>query len=882
MITSIKRFFAKLRSSFANPRMDRDLDSEMASHLEMAVGENIKRGVSPEEARRTALVRFGGVEQAKAKQHEARGFPGLDILWLDLRYTFRTMRRDPGFTLVAVLILMLGIGANIAVFSVVNTIMLRPLPFQDPQQLVWIAGNKGIGGRSAQTYSSDAYKELIAQNRSFKDVTGYFAYSTDGDMRLMGNGEPQPITGIMVLQNFFETLGVKPIVGRSFTADECKHNAAPVVLLSYGFWKQHFAADRNIVGKVVRISDQSMTVIGVLPETFDFGSVFSPGSKVDVYTPAILDDMEDWGSTLSFIGRLKDGTNIAHAQAEADLLFPQLHFDVQHPEWGGGNYSAKLTILKEYVSGKLRRSLIVLWCAVGMILLIVCVNLSNLLLARAAARSKEFAMRSALGAGRARLVHQLLTESLVLAGIGASLGLILALVITSYLAHQGSIVLPLLSSVKVDGTALVWTLFITIATAVIFGLTPGLKMSRNNLQEALKDTGPGMSEGKKHERLRSILVVSELALACVLLVGAGLLLRSFLRVLDVDLGFEPSRTAAIKAEYDDGGNATRRGVILQDLLQRVKAIPGIEAAGISDNLPLDMNRGWGLTAKGKDFNPAQLPAAFAYMVTPGYLNVMGMRLIEGRDISWQDSADSQPVVIINQKAAQYLWPGENPVGHTAIVSNKEATVIGVVANVRESSAETEPGWQMYLSQTQFGPVGAELVVRTSLPPEILASSVMSILRQINPGQPATEFRTIQGIVDHSVSPRKFFVYLVGIFAALGLVLASLGIYGVISYSVTRQTQEIGIRMALGATASNVQFRVIAKTLQLALIGIALGAAASFAVAQAITSLLFAVRPNDPPTFTGTVLLLTAVAVLAGYLPARRASRIDPMIALRNN
>ena len=878
----LKRLLIRFRSSFSHARQDQELDAEIAAHLDFAIEENLKRGLSPEAARREALIRFGGTEQAKAKQHEARGFPGLDILWLDLRYTFRTMRRDPVFTYVAILILALGIGANIAVFSVVNTIMLRPLPFHDPQQLVWIAGGKGIGGRSAQTYSSDAYKEFVAQNHVFESVTAYFAFSTDDNMRLMGNGEPQPITGIMVAQNFFETLGVKPIVGRSFTADECKHNAAPVVLLSYGFWKQHFAADRNIVGRAVRISDQSMTVVGVLPENFDFGSVFEPGSKVDVYAPVILDDMEDWGNGLSLIGRLKTGMNVAQAQAEADLVFPHLHFNLKHPDWGG-NYSAKLTILKEYVSGKLRRSLIVLWCAVGMILLIVCVNLSNLLLARAAARSKEFAMRSALGAGRARLVRQLLTESLVLSSIGAIFGLVLAFLITSYLAHQGSIALPLLSSVKVDGTALAWTLFITVATAVVFGLTPGLKISHNNLQDALKDGGQGMSEGKKHERLRSVLVVSELALACVLLVGAGLLLHSFLRVLDVDLGFEPARTAAIKVDLPYNQNGDQRGTIAHDMLQRIKAIPGIEAAGISDNLPLGMNRSWSVSAKGKDFNQAQFTPTFVYVVTPGYFNAMGMRLIEGRDISWQDAADGQPVVIINQKAAKFLWPGEDPVGRTALVAGKkEAIVIGVVADVRESSAETEPGWQMYLSRTQFGPVGAQLVVRTSLPPDILASSVMSVLRNINPEQPAVEFRTIQGIVDHSTSPRRFFVYLVGIFAVLGLILASLGIYGVISYSVTRQTQEIGIRMALGATASNVQFHVIAKTLRLALIGIVIGAAASLAVARGIASLLFAVTPNDPLTFTGTILVLTAVAVLAGYLPARRASRIDPMIALRNN
>lgn len=875
----LKLLLQRLRSSFSQSQTDQDLEMEMASHLESAIADNLKRGMSPEEARRQALIRFGGVEQAMQQHREERGFQSLDILWQDLRYTFRTLRRDPGFTAIAILILALGIGANIAVFSVVNTILLRPLPFHDPQQLVWITGLPGRGGLSSQTYSTDAYKAFVSQQRSYQDVTGYFAFSTSDNTRLLGRGEPLLLSGVLVNGNFFQTLGVQPILGRLFRPEECQKNAPPVTLLSYPFWKRQFGADPDIVGKAVNFDGRSVTIIGVLPETFDFGSVFSPGSKVDTYGPAILDDMEDWGNTLALIGRLKPGVSLAQAQAEADLLFPRLLFSFKHPDWGG-NYTGKLSILKEYVSGKLRRSLIVLWCAVGLILLIVCVNLSNLMLARAAARGKEFAMRSALGAGRGRLIRQLLTESIVLSAIGALLGLGLAYGITFYLAHQGSIALPLLSSVTVDGSALVWTLLITVATAILFGLVPGLKMSRSNLQEALKDSGHGLSEGKKHETLRAALVISELALACVLLVGAGLLLHSFLRVLDVDLGFEPSRTAAIKVDFDDS-KPERRGAILRDMLQRILAVPGIEAAGIADNLPLDMNRSWGLSAKGKQYKPGELPATFVYVVTPGYLNVMGMRMLAGRDISWQDETGKERVAIINQTAARYLWPGEDPVGRMALVNGMDMRVIGVVADVRESSAETAPGWQMYLPVMQNGPVGAQLVVRTKLRPEVLASSVMATLRSINPAQPATEFRPIQNIVDHSVSPRRFFVSLVGIFAVLGLVLASLGIYGVISYSVTRQTQEIGIRMALGATVVNVQLQVIAKTLRLALIGIVLGAIASFAMARAITSLLFAVQPNDPPTFTSTIVLLTVVAIVAGYVPARRASRINPMIALRN-
>ncbi len=876
----LRQLFHRLRSSLPNTQLDRDLDAEMAAHLELAIAENIQRGMSAEEARRQALIRFGGVEQAKQQHREARGFQTFDILLQDLRYAFRTMRRDCVFTLVAVLILALGIGANVAVFSVVNTILLRPLPFPDPQQLVWIARDQGKSGLSSLTYSTDGYQEFLAQEHSFRDVTAYFAFSSSDNYKLMDHGVPRPITGISVVGNFFQTLGLEPSLGRLFTADECQKNGRPAVLLSHAFWRRQFAADSGIVGQAITLNGQPVTVVGVLPDRFDFGSVFSPGAKVDIYVPAILSDMQDWGNTLALIGRLKPGVSLAQAQAEADIVFPKLLFSLKHPEWGVG-YTAKLTELKEYVSGKLRRSLIVLWCAVGLILLIVCVNLSNLMLARSAARSKEFAMRGALGAGRARLVRQLLTESLVLSGVGAMLGLCCAYAITSYLVHQGSIALPLLSSIRVDGTALAWTLLITITTAVLFGLVPGLKMSGDNLQEALKDTGPGMSEGRKHERLRATLVISQVALACVLLIGAGLLLRSFLRVLDVDLGFEPSRAAAIKVEYDDG-NPARRGAILQEILRRVSAIPGIEAAGISDNLPLDMNRSWGLSAKGRDYRQGDLPGAFVYMITPGYLNAMGMHLVEGRDIGWQDGPDSERVAIINQRAARQLWPGEDPVGRIGLVNGTDTRIVGVISEVRESNVESESGWQMYLPAAQQGPVGAELVVRTKLPSDVLASSVMSTLRSINPGQPATEFRTIQQIVDHAVSPRRFFVLLVTIFAALGLILASLGIYGVISYSVTRRTQEIGIRMALGATAAHVQYGVISRTLRLALLGITLGTVASVIVARSLASILFGTGPTDPMAYVSMVLLLTAVAFVAGYIPARRASRIDPMIALRNN
>lgn len=874
-----------------------DVRDELHFHLETKVDDLVAEGWRPEDARKEAERQFGNIlavqhvgERIGEHMDRRRRLTGY---WADavrdLRFTLRTLRRDSGFTIIALLILALGIGANIAVFSVVNTILLRPLPFRDAKQLVRIVEKDAKGGESARTYTADATQDFQQRNHSFQSVSGYFAFTGHDNFKLAGSNQPVPATGVLVAEGFFETLGVQPAAGRLFRPEEFVHHAQPAAMLSHPFWKRRFGGDPSIVGRTVDLSDKvdlnntSVTVVGVLPDTFDFGAVFSPGAKIDLFVPYIMDDFRDDGNDLALVGRLKQGISIAQAQSETDLLFPTFYAVHKHPEYGKP-YTGQLTGLKEYVSGKLRRSLIALWCAVGLILLIVCVNLSNLLLARAAARSKEFAMRSALGARRVRLLLQLLTESLVLAGGGAVLGLGLAWAILAYLAHQGSIALPLLSTVRIDGAALAWTLLTAVGAAVLFGPTPALQMSATNLQEALKDSGHGTSQGRKHDRTRSILVITEIALACVLLVGAGLLLRSFLRVLDVDLGFEPSRAAAVSVDYDDGGNAAKRAAIWQEVVQRVSMIPGVEAAGISDNLPMSRNRSWGIAAKGaQKLTDKDFVDVFVYIVSPGYLKAMGMHLTEGRDISWDDIVNNRNVVILNQTVARKLWPGQSPIGRTAIAGGGVTEVIGVIADVRESSAEDNAGAQMYLPSTkQFRPEGSYLVVRSKRSPDSLAMGVMKTLREVNPGQSATEFRPIQGLVDHATSPRRFFVLLVGVFAGLGLLLASLGIYGVISYSVTRQTQEIGIRMALGATGARVQADVIWKTLRLALIGIAFGVITSFAVARLIASLLFQTAPADPLTFAGMVVLLGGVALLAGYLPARRASKIDPMVALRTN
>jgi predicted permease len=878
---SARRGWQRLLAFFRKEEMDSELSAEIASHLEMAIDENLQKGMPPEEARRQALIKLGGMQQARERHAEARGLPWLDILVQDLRYTFRTLRRDRTFAVVAVLILALGIGANVVIFSVVNTILLRPLPFRDPDKLLWIAPAASTTGWSSVTYSADAFDEFKERNRSYEDVSGYFAFSSSDNVKLTGGSIPQPATEVAVINNFFQVLGVEPYRGRWFVPEEGLPGGPPAVVLSYSFWKRRFAGNPSIVGTAISIDNSPVNVVGIMPESFDYGAVFSPGSRVDMIAPIHLDDARDWGNIVTMIGRLKPGVTLEQARSEAAQLVPTLDFNRKHPDWKD-DYTAWPRPLKEYVSGKLRRSLIVLWSAVGLILLIVCVNLSNLLLARAAARSKEFAMRSALGASRGRLVRQLLTESFVLSTAGALLGLVLAYSGTFYLAHQGSLALPLLSSVRVDAAALGWTLLVATAAALIFGLAPGMRMSGGNFQEALKDGVHTASAGRRHEQMRSALVIAEVALACVLLIGAGLLLRSFLRVLDVDLGFRPTQASAVKVDYDLRAKPEKRGPVLENILARVSAIPGVEAAGITDNLPMEGNRSWGAPhVQGAEIRKDDHDDAFVYIITPGYFRAMGATL-RGRDFTWQDDTKHEMAIVLNETTAHKLWPNQDPIGQMVDEGGREARVIGVVSDMHESNVESAPGMQMYFTASQAGPDGAELVIRSRQPAASLAPLVMRTLREINPGQPAFAFRPVQSIVDHAVSPRRFFVMLVTSFAALGLILASLGIYGVISYSVARQTQEIGIRMALGATAGRVQRNVLGKTLRLTAIGIVVGAIASFLFGRAITSMLYDTNPGDPMTFLNMTLLLAVVALLAGYLPARRASRIHPMVALRNN
>ncbi|HXU16503.1 MAG TPA: ABC transporter permease [Terriglobales bacterium] len=895
--------FWRRYARFFGPNTTADITEELEFHLDAKTDDLIRQGWAPEAARqeaerkfgdRRAVQRIGEQIGQKVERRRRRSDYLIDALQ-DVRYTFRTLSRDPGFASISLLILALAIGANIAVFSVVNTILLRALPFPHSNELVWIAPPPSECGWSCATYSADAYEEFRSESRVYQDVTGYEAFTTPENFRLTGRGEPVPATGMEVIGNFFQVLGVEPAIGRLFTLEESRSGAVvpnstaqPFALLANAYWRRQFHSDPTIVGRAIELNGAPVTVVGVLPQSFDYGAVFSPGAKADLFVPVSLDKERMWGNIVTLVGRLKPGVTEAQALDDANRVAPDIYFNVKYPE-SRGRYKGNLVPipLKDYVTGKLRRSLIALWFAVGTILLIAGVNLSNLLLARAAARAKEFAVRGALGAGRGRIVRQLLMESFVLSGAGALLGLGLAVVVIRWLAHQGSLALPLLSSLRIDNQALAWTLLVTVLTATVFGLLPGLRIARGNLQEVLKDSGAGAGLGRKHERIRAALVVSEIALACVLLVSAGLLLRSFSKVLEVDLGFQPDHAWSINVEYDDSApsqeaSVLKRSVAFQQIVARVGAIPGVQAVGISDYLPLGPNRSWDTPVpKGRLFAPGELPEPLVYVITPGFIRAMGMRL-QGRDFTWSDGPKSERVIIINSSMARRFWPGEDPIGKILMRGDEQDHVVGVVDDVHEESVETSVGAQVYYPSTQQGPSRAQLVVRSNLSPELLAPNVLRGLRELNPNQSAAEFRPIRTIVDHAVSPRRFFMLLVTAFAGLGLLLATLGIYGVISYTVTRQTPEIGVRMALGATGGRVQRQVLANTLRLTATGIALGSVIAIAVARAIASLLFATSPWDLPSYLGMATALLLVALASGYVPARRASSINPMDALRSN
>jgi predicted permease len=871
--------------------VDADADEELRAFLAERVDYLVARGVAPDEAVKEAGRRLGGsVEDAMASLHNSamererhmRARELLSDLGQDLRYAVRTLRREHGFAIFAIAIIALGIAASTTVFSVASALLLRPLPFADPERLVWIQ-NGNEPGLSAQTAQVNPYRSLAKANHSFSGIAGYMAFYGVGDITLSSASDAIRVSAVPVSQNFFQLLGVRPLIGRDFSAEESAWNGPKAALISYSLWQRRFAADPGIVGRPITLDGASTMVVGVLPSSFDFGSIFAPGARIDLFTPFPLTaETNRWGNTLAVIGRLKPDVPLASAAAELKALTPRIASE--NPNIN--SFTPLASPLRDHVSGRARSGLFVLAFAVAVVMLIVCANLSNLLLARATTRQKEMAIRVALGAGRRRLLRQMLTESVALSALGAMIGLILAAIGTRAIAHMDSVSLPLLGTVAMDWRAVAFTIMLALVTGLAFGLAPAIQISEGAVYDTLKTSGRSAMVGKHGQWMRRSLVVSEMALACVLLVGCGLLMRSFVNVLDVDLGFRPEHVVALRVEPQSGGKSFKSSkdfvAYIDEVLRLVRNVPGVRSATIADGLPLGSNRSWGISKGGAEYVKGKWEDAFIRVAADGFVETMGMRIQAGRDISPQDMESSEKVVVINETAAKKFWPGGDPLGKLIRVDG-DRRVVGIVGDVRHLSLEGGAGNEVYLPLRQeFDYSSLTLIVRTNIEPTALAKSLRLVLTPIAPNLATNEVRTLGDIVDRAISPRRFFTALLGGFSAFALCLALLGIYSVISYTVTHRTQEIGVRIALGATARQVQTQIIGETIRLAGMGVLLGTIGAWLAGRTLGGFLFGVTAGDPVTYITMVAVLSTVAILSGYLPARRAARIDPIVALRES
>ena len=801
-----------------------------------------------------------------------------DTLAQDIRFGLRSIRRDAAAATFMVAMVAIGIAASTTVFSLCRALLLRPLPFERPQRLVWIANgtSENLSGQTVQVYNLLALRE---ESRSWSGVAGVFPFYAPGDIRFTGRGEPERLTGVPVTQNFFPLLGVKPEIGRFFDDAESRWNAPKTVVLGYEFWRRRFSGDRSIVGQTVVLDGHAATVIGVLPASFDFAATFTPGRRADIFFPFPLSpETNRQGNTLALIGRLKDGASMEAAQTEASSIGARHKGD--HVDGRPINgFTPRLTSLRRHVSGRFEAGLFVLSAAVAFLMLLVCANVSNLLLARASARRREMAVRIALGAPRMRIVRQMLVEALILCGSGAAIGAALALGGTFAVSRLQGTTLPLLNGVRVDFVVLGFTVLVAMLAGVASGLLPALHAS-TFAASALAEGARGSTDGRSG-RVRRALVIAEVALVCVLLTGAGLLARSLGRVLDVQPGFASENVIAVRVDPARGNreSGAANAAYFDALVREVSGVPGVQALGLTDALPLGDNFGWrrwDAAIPGRDEKRDRM-SALVRIVDQGYLRTMQIPVLAGRAFTASDDS----VIIVNEHLAKKLWPNEDPIGRYVRTSGVVRRVVGVVGDVRYFGLDRGTDLEMYMPLRTGDYQSVDLVVRSAMPPAAIASGIRAALHRVDPTLPAAEFRTMQQLVDRSVFARRFVAMLVAAFAAFGLILAALGIYAVISYSVTLRTQEISIRMALGATPRILLTSILSQTGRMVLVGAVIGVSASFVAARAIRGLLFGIGTSDPVTFAATLAVLAIVALLAGYLPARRATQVDPSLALRD-
>jgi predicted permease len=895
----LRQFFARFRGMFSGAPVDAQLNEEVREHLALAEQEHMRRGMSQDEARHAARRDFGGVEQVKEIYRERRGLPVLETFLQDLRFGARMLRKNPGFTAVAILTLALGIGANTAIFSVVHAVLLSSLPYRQPQQLVKVWGQLTGEGIPRNWFSDPEFFELTDRNNSFEQVAAYYANRGAN----VGNDDsaPQRITCAGSTANLFPLLGVQPILGRTYSSEEDQPGHNQVAVISHGLWKSLYSSDPNVVGKPIRLNNRPYTVIGVLPEGFDFAG------DNQVWTPLALDRTHPntrGSHAWDVIGRLKPGVNLAQASTDMNIFAQQLARE--NPAFYGPTegWGVFVVPLRGELVGQIRPALLILMAAVGIVLLIACANIANLLLARSSAREKEMAIRASLGAGRWRTIRQLLTESLLLSLIGSAMGL--AIGSWAVLAIRGlhSAVLPSVGKIALDPTVLLFTLGIAVITGILFGLAPAIHISSPRLHDTLKEGGRGASGGRGGQRLRSALVVSEIAFSLLLVTAAGLTIRSFYQLLRVDPGFRTDHILTMRMNLPSITYPTMPAVsqFYQKALDKIRVIPGVETAGAISELP--MGNAYSSGSVYVQDSTAQILQHFpgtpyGYLetdqrfITPGYFETMKTPLISGRMFSAADTATSPLVAIVDSEFAADIWPGQDPLQkHIAIQTGTDpnipkpvwCTVVGVVGHVHNYSLDVAGRVQAYFPQTQDpfgGSYGMFFVIRTANNPATIANSARAQVTAIDPREPVYAVSTMDEVVASSVEQPRLSLDLLGLFALVAAVLAATGIYGVMAFAVSQRKHELGIRMALGAQPRDILRMVIGQGARLAIVGVAIGLAAALYLVRFMAPLLYGVGTRDPITFAIVPLLLMAVTLTASWIPAIRATRVDPIQTLRH-
>jgi predicted permease len=889
MLSTLK---TRLRALLRRSEMERELDEELRHHIEQQTEQNIRLGMNPEEARYEAQKAFGGVEQAKERSRDARGVRWIEDLWKDLRYGARMLVKNPGFTLIAVLTLALGIGANTAIFTWLKAIYLEPLPgVAASHRLVMLRSTWIKAGNALMQVSYPNYKDYRDRNEVF---SGLAAFNNITFNLADGKGQPERIWGSLVSGNFFDVLGVRVALGRTFTPDEDRTpGTQPAVVISYRLWQRRFGADPSLIGKTIRLNQLDFTVIGVAPEGFR-GSLI--GMEFDLWAPAIMyPQVSPSGHHLNLrgshhflvIGRLKDGVTFEQAQANTQAIAAQLA--KYYPQENAGEGATLITLSNEQEGvGLIAPWLLVLMAAASLVLLIACLNVANLLLARAAGRSREMGVRLALGAGRGRLVRQMLTESLLLAVMGGAAGALLAL----WLSNAMSLMIPPMGdpirlNLAWDHRVTGFAVGLTFLTVLAAGLVPALRATKVDPVVSIKNEGGPIGALTRRSRLRGALVVTQIAVSLVSLVCAGLFIRTLEQQLKVDPGFDPERVLLVSMNLYTNGYDEKRGTeFYRQLLDRVASLPGVVSASMSDGVPNAWSGGttWGHEIEGYTPRPDE-PMGINYeVVAPRYFQTMRIPLAEGREFSEADHAQSAPVALVNETMARRYWPGQNPVGKRLRGggSGPWTTIIGVARDVNHFGARAPARPFMYYPLYQSYDAQMMLVARTAGDPWQALPGVRGAARELDPTLSVFDEKTL---VTHSSIPLfldRIVVTFLSAFGLLALTLTAIGLYGVMAYSVTTRTHEIGIRMALGARGLDVLKQILKEGLALALIGMAIGLAASFALTRLIESLLFGVSATDAVTFILVSLLLAAIALLACYLPARRAMSVDPMVALRRD